>query len=133
MPTKSYWQLSWCVLVGAIALAYLLPGDSLHKPPLNAYVDSGWAHFFVYLVAATLPLLAWKRRTGLAVSLGVAILSVVLQVLRGLNAGRAADFDGTVINLFGIAAGILLGLNIVAHRSRSKEHLTPRTDRSEPM
>lgn len=117
MPTKSYWRLSWCVLIATIALAALFSGDVMHKPPLNAYIDSGWAHFFAYMAAAALPLLAWRRRTGLAISLGVAILSVLFQVLRGLMAGRVVDFDATVINLFGIAAGILLGFNIVTYLS----------------
>ena len=124
MQTKSYWQVSWCVLIAVIALASLFSGEIMHKPPLNAYIDSGWAHFFAYMAAAALPLLAWKRRVGIAVALGVAVLSVLLQILRGLVAGHVVDFDATVINLLGIAAGILLGFNIIAHRSRSKEKLT---------
>ena len=124
MRTKSYWQLSWCVLIALIALTSLFSGEIMHKPPLNEYIDSGWAHFFAYMAAAALPLLTWKRRTGLAVALGVAILSVLFQILRGLVAGSVVDFDATVINLFGIAAGILLGLNLVTHFSRSAERLT---------
>jgi len=130
MRTNSYWQLSWCVLIAAIAVASLFSGEIMHKPPLNAYIDSGWAHFFAYMAAAALPLLAWKRRTGIAISLGVAILSVVFQILRGLVAGRVFDFDATVINLFGIAAGILLGFNLITHRSRSKEQLASTAERS---
>lgn len=130
MPTRSYWQISWCVLIAAIALASLFSGDSMHKPPLNAYIDSGWAHFFAYMAAAALPLLAWRRRTGLMVSFGVAILSVLFQMLRGLIAGHVYDFDATAINLLGIIAGILLGFNIVTHLSHSKDRLTPSTDES---
>jgi choline-glycine betaine transporter len=124
MPTKSYWQVSWCVLIAVIALASLFSGEIMHKPPLNAYIDSGWAHFFAYMAAAALPLLAWKRRTGLVVSLGVAVLSIVFQALRGIIAGSPVDLNAIVINLFGIIAGILLGFNIITHRARSKEQLT---------
>ena len=123
MPTKPQLQLSWCVFVGLIALASWLPGASLHKPLLGLYIDSGWAHFLAFAIAAFIPLLACRLRTALTLVLGIAILSVSLQVMRGLTATRAIDSYAIVINVLGIAAGILFGLNIGALRDPEKPHL----------
>jgi hypothetical protein len=47
-----------------------------------------------------------------------------LQVLRAIVSGRITDHQGTIINLLGIAAGVLLGLNILA--LGSSRETTPR-------
>jgi len=109
------------VFIGVIALGCLLPRASLHDPFLRAYVDSGWVHFLAYAAAATLSLLAWTRRTGIVLSFGLVISSVCLQILRAQASGQVIDYYGTVINILGITAGILLGLNILTLRSRAKQ------------
>jgi UDP-GlcNAc:undecaprenyl-phosphate/decaprenyl-phosphate GlcNAc-1-phosphate transferase len=116
--------ISWFVLTAAIAIASLLPGANLHDPALSAYINGNWIHFIVYAAAAALPMLAWRFRTGLALSFGISILSVGLQVLRAIVSGRITDHQGTIINLLGIAAGVLLGLNIIT--LGSSREATPR-------
>jgi UDP-GlcNAc:undecaprenyl-phosphate GlcNAc-1-phosphate transferase len=109
--------ISWYVLTGGIAIVSVLPDASLHDPALGPYINNNWIHFVAYATVAALPMVAWRVRTGLALSLGMATLSVGLQVLRGLFSGRITNFQGTTINLLGIAAGVLLGLNILTLRS----------------
>jgi hypothetical protein len=125
-------RLAWYALTATIALLSILRGVNLHGSYLGAYVDRDWAHFLAYAVAATLPLLVWRRLTGLALSFGLGIFSVVLQILRALISDRVMDLQGTAVNLLGIVAGILLGLNILTLQSRARHQVKPRADRSHP-
>jgi hypothetical protein len=109
------------VLIGAILFLSFLPCASLHRPLLNAYINGDWAHFPAHTAAAAVPLLAWRSRRAFALSLGVAVMLVGLQVLCGLISRQPTDLHGTVVNLLGIAAGILLGFNILKLRSRAKQ------------
>lgn len=128
--TNSRLRISSYLLIGAMALTSLLPKPSLNAFGMGPYIDRGWLHFIVYATAATLCLIAWKRSVGLVLAFGLCFLSVVLQVLRAQIAGLWIDYFGMAVNLLGIAAGILLGLNIISSRSRSKPQDQSRPDRS---
>jgi hypothetical protein len=117
-------------LTGGVIIASVLPGISLHDPRIADKVNSGWVHFLVYMVAAALPVLGWKFRTGLPMSAGLAILSVVLQSLHGFVTGRGNDSHDIVINLLGIASGILLASNILVLRGRGKARSSSSAERS---
>ena len=107
MLIKSRLRLIWWLLTGAIVITSLVPGLTFHDPGISEYINSDWAHFLAYAAAGAITVLAWRLRTGLAISSGMAMLSFGLQVLRGLVAGRGTDFEGAVINLLGLAAGVL--------------------------
>jgi hypothetical protein len=111
------WRILWYVLTSAIVCVTLIPAVSFHNSILVAIFSTDWTHFLAYAFVATLPMLAWERRTGIAICFGLAMLSVGLQALRGLISGGPIDLDGTVVNLLGITAGILLSLNILTLRS----------------
>jgi glycopeptide antibiotics resistance protein len=55
------------------------------------------------------------------ISLGVAVISVGLEILRGLFIYRSFHVEDIIVNLFGVAAGILLGWNILTLRSRMSQ------------
>jgi hypothetical protein len=132
MLTKSRLRLYWFMLVSGVIVSSLLPGVvGLRDSLIAGNITSNWLHFLVYALVATLPMLAWKSRSGLAVSLGVALLSVALQVLHGFTSGRVTDSHITVVNLLGVTSGILLGLNIRALQSQPKERSASNTDRQE--
>ncbi len=124
MPTRSRLRIAWYTLIGAILLASLWPRLGVHGSPLGEFIGHGWAHFLIYVAAAAIALLAWRSRTGLTLSFGLAILSIGLQLLRGIIAGYAADIRALVINLLGVAAGILLGLNILILKTGSQRDST---------
>jgi VanZ family protein len=111
-------QFYWLLLAGTILLISLLPHPPIPSTPLGTFLSSSWAHFLVYLGVSVLPLLAWPRKTGLMISLGVAVISVGVEILRGLFIYRSVQVEDIVVNLFGVAAGILLGWNILTLRSR---------------
>jgi glycopeptide antibiotics resistance protein len=114
-------QIYWWLLAGTIVLLSLLPHPAIPSTPLGAYLNSYWAHFLVYLAVSVLPVLAWPRKTGLMISLGVAVISVGLEILRGLFIYRSFHVEDIIVNLFGVAAGILLGWNILTLRSRMSQ------------
>jgi hypothetical protein len=110
--TNSRLRLLWCVLTGTITTALLIPGATLHDPHLSAYVNSDWVHFLAYTTVSAVATLAWKFRTAFGICIGIAFTSIGLQIVRGIVMGKGLDVDGAVINLLGIAAGVLLALHI---------------------
>jgi hypothetical protein len=128
--TNSNLRLSWCLLSGAIAIGTFLPGASLHGQVLNSYINSDWLRFAVFSAVGAIPIVAWKPRTGIAIALSMAILSINLQFLRGGMLGRGIDVGGTVINLLGIAAGILIGLHIRRFGEKTRHQFTASGARS---
>lgn len=61
--------------------------------------------------------------TALMLAFGLFLLSVSLHLLHWLITGGATDYFGIVVNFLGIVAGILLGLNLLVQRSRSKKNI----------
>ena len=117
-PISLQLRLYWGLLTGMIVLVSLLPSPGMQKDLLSIHFDRYWFNFLTYVAVSNLPLLAWRRRTGLMLALGMAVLSVGLEALRGLVLDQSIDLNGMIVNLLGIAAGILLGLNILMIRSR---------------
>jgi predicted signal transduction protein with EAL and GGDEF domain len=111
-------QQLWGLLVGTIVVASLLPCLGIHNNILDTYLDGHWAHFLAYVAISFLPMLIWRRNTALAISMGIAVLGTGLEIVRATVGARSPDFQHIVINALGIAAGILLGLNILTRRSR---------------
>jgi hypothetical protein len=121
---KSWLRAAWFTLIMAIALLSLFPRGGSYLPLLGPYVDRGWAHFTVYACAATLCMLAWKNRTAMFLASGLFLLSVGLHLLHNFRAGIGADSFAIIVNLFGTAAGVLLGLNLHTLRTRMKKPVT---------
>jgi len=122
MPSSSQLKISLVVMTAGLVVGSLLPGGaSLHDPRVAPYVDGDWVHFIVYLMVAALPMLVWKVRRGIGISIGLAAVSVLLQVVHGQISAQTTDAHSIVVNLLGIAAGILLGLNLRAIRSRANQ------------
>jgi hypothetical protein len=116
-------RIVWSLFTGAIVLVLLLQCAGISSALRGMYFDRGWAHFLVFAIAVTLCMLAWKHRTAFAVASGLFILSGGLSLLHSLVFRSPIDYFGILVNLFGILAGVLLGLNILVFRSREKDHL----------
>jgi hypothetical protein len=93
----------------------------IHSNILDAYFNGHWVHFLAYGVVSFLPMLAWRRNTGVAIAMGMAVLGTGLEILSAILDARSPDIQYIVINALGIAAGILLGLNILTLRSRTNQ------------
>ncbi len=127
-------RLSWCALITIIAVASLLPRDRFYVYVLFFARGFGnsWAHFFAYMGASCLPLLAWRFRLAFVICFGVTILSVGLELLHALVSGDAFDFYNAVTNILGVAAGVLLGLNLLMLHTEVADHSDSNVDRSRP-
>jgi VanZ family protein len=112
-------QFYWWLMAGTVVIASLLPHVNFPKDLPGLYFNWPWVHFLVYLGVSILPVLAWRLRTGLAMSFGMAVTSVGLEMLRGLVLYRSVRVQDIVVNLLGVTAGTLLGLNILTLRSRT--------------
>jgi hypothetical protein len=111
-------QLLWGLLVGTIVLLSTIRLWVNQISILGAYFNRDWVHFLAYVTVSILPLLAWRRKTGLALSLGMVVPATGVEIIRAVMAVRSPDVHYMVINTLGIAAGILLGLNILRLGSR---------------
>ncbi|HWA96664.1 MAG TPA: hypothetical protein VG844_18855 [Terracidiphilus sp.] len=127
--TKLHFRVIWLFLIVLISIATLWSGISGVHSPLGAIIGHRWAHFLIYLAVGCIAFLAWKMATALAISFGVAIVSVALQVAKASLAHVSADKHALVVNLFGVAAGVLLGLNILTFRTNAQKHMAAKESR----
>lgn len=101
----------WCVLAGGILLMSVLPGRNWFYQILAPYYANDWARFFVYAAAASIPCVAWHKKRRVLYCLAIISFGVVFEFLRA-TAGLGGQPDVVFSDLFGIAAGILFGLNL---------------------
>ena len=120
----------WCVLTIGIVLISILRGSSGIYHFLTAYDSNRWAHFLAYGAVATIPVAAWKRKASILLSLSPAIISIVLGSWQAHNPGLMVRTQNVPADLFGIAAGVLLGLNIRVMRNSEKAVETLSSDSS---
>jgi len=112
MTTKLRFRLAWGALAFGILFMSLLPGRSGLYHILSAYYASDWTRFLVFAAAASVPCAAWRTRKRVLYALLVVVLSVVLEALRAIHTGPVVHPELIPSDLFGIAAGVLLGLNL---------------------
>lgn len=109
----------WFFFIILISIATLISGVSGMQSPLGAIIGHRWAHFLLYLALGCIAFFAWRASTALIISCGAALVSVTLQIARAALAHAPLDVRALVVNLLGIVAGVLLGFNILTHRSNT--------------
>lgn len=102
----------WYVFVGGIALIAILPGGNWIYDSISAYDSNRWVHFLEYAMIAAIPVGAWGRRSDIAISFIPVFLCIVFEVLHAHIPGPIVRTSNISADLFGVAAGILLGMNI---------------------
>lgn len=102
----------WGVLVICVAVGELLPGSSAIMVRVDSLpVSDKVLHFSAYLVLSFLPSLAVQNsRRGMAASLSMILLGVVLELCQSFSPGRSPDIWDEVANSLGVAAGTLLAI-----------------------
>ncbi|MDE3199567.1 MAG: hypothetical protein KGN79_01500 [Acidobacteriota bacterium] len=130
--TRRRYRGLWFFLVISISLATLWSGNSETKYPLGAMIGHRWAHFLLYLATGCIAFLAWRLWTALAVSAGIAIVSVALQIAKASLAHSPVDGRALIVNVFGVVAGVLLALNILTFRANSTRHQVAKTEGQVP-
>ena len=107
----------WCFLMCAAALIPAAQNVGSLNPYFAPLDSSRWIHFLVYAVVAAYPVSKWQNKQSIYLVIAFQILSVLLEVLpTGTRFLPVLRLQTIPADLFGLAAGILLGLNIKTMR-----------------
>jgi hypothetical protein len=110
----------WCTLAGGIALVAILNGNSLIYQSIAEYDSNRWIHFLTYASLVAIPFAVWKHKWSLLFSFIPPILGIMLESLQSHVPSATVHAQNIPADLFGVAAGILLGLNLRAMHSPAK-------------
>ena len=112
--------LIWCVLILAIVWIAVLPSDSLVHHLAVEYDSNRWLRFLAYASIVAIPVSSWRTRTRIAISVMPALIGMGLEVWQTHVHGAFGRSENVTPDLFGIAAGVLFGLNIRMMRKPEK-------------
>ena len=120
MLTDKRLRYLWCLVTGG-ALLMPIPFFASRMDQLIGAGDlNRWVHFLVYAMVAAIPVAAWGRRTILLLSLVLALVGIALELLPAFIPGTIVRPQNAQAELFGVGAGILLGLNLRMMRNSAK-------------
>ena len=117
MLTNTRLGYLWCGLTGGILLMSSLPGSSLIYKVVAAHDLIRWVHFIAYALVASIPVAAWRLWTSVLASFAIAVLGIAFELLHAFIQGCAIFPQNVLADLFGVACGILLGMNIRVMRN----------------
>ena len=110
----------WCVLAGGILLVSTLPGSTSIYQFIAPFDANRWIHFFAYASIAAIPVAGWRSKSNVLLSFILPILSIVLELVQSHLPGSPVRGQNVPADLFGMAAGILLGWNIRTIRNSAR-------------
>ena len=103
---------AWDVLAGGVLIMSALLGGSWLGQVIVPYCPNRWVHFLVYAAVTSIPCAAWRTKRGVLCSLSVIGFSVVCGFFLAIACRQENGLENVFSDLFGIAAGVLLGLNL---------------------
>jgi len=98
-------------------LMSILPGRNVIYHAVAAYDANSWVHFLIYILVAAIPVAAWRRRSSVLLCLLIAVLGIFIKLLHAFIPLLMIRHQNVLADMFGVAAGILLGSNIRMLRS----------------
>lgn len=123
----------WCLLVCSIFLSSSLQSAKWAYHYLAPYDSNRWIHFIVYAVIVALPVGTWRRRKAILLSFVPPIMSIILESLQAGIPLPVLQTQTIPADLFGVAAGILLGLNIRTMRKSASPANAAELDSASPV
>jgi hypothetical protein len=121
MLTKRLLFYLWCLVAGGILLTSMLPGSGWTYQAIAVVGANRWVHFLVFVSLVAFPVASWARRNDVLIFLTTVVFVIVLEFSWMLIPGLSGRPQNVLANLFGLAAGILLGLNIRMMLKTEKE------------
>ena len=97
----------WFFLIAAVTVLSLLPASVVPRLLGGGTLE----HFSAYLALALIPVLVIRRVYSVFVAIiSVACLGVLLEILQTAIPGRAFEWADIVMNIIGVATGVLTGI-----------------------
>jgi hypothetical protein len=110
----------WCLFLAGILSISILRDSSWNYHSIAAFDSSRWVHFLAYALVASIPVAAWRYRRDVAFCLVPVVMSVALESLQAHAPLSVVHTHNVSADIFGIAAGILLGMNLRMIRNSEK-------------
>lgn len=112
MSRRHLLRILWCFLLGAALILSMLPSQGWPYDTIAGYSSNHWFHFLLYTVIVAIPVTLWKRKYRFMLSLVAVLLVIALGSLQTFIPGHSNRSLNAMPDLFGVAAGVLLGLNL---------------------
>lgn len=102
----------WCVLsCGVLLMSTPFAADWIdHFIGVNNV--NSWLHFGAFAFVAAIPVAAWRQRTNQLLSLVFVLVGIAIELMPAFIPGTIVRPQNAPADLFGVGAGILLGLNL---------------------
>jgi putative effector of murein hydrolase len=105
-------RAAWCALLAAALILSNVPAAGWPFETIGYYASNHWFHFLLYAAIVTIPVTIWKRKYRFMLSLVAVLLVIALGSLQTFIPGHGNRSQNAMPDLFGVAAGVLLGLNL---------------------
>ena len=123
MLTKKNLFVLWCVVIFVILWIAVLPNDSPIHHFAVQYDSNRWLRFCAYAAIVAIPFSSWRTRSAIAFSLLPALTGMTLELWQMHIHGILERPNNVTPDLFGIAAGVLLGLNFRVMRKPGRHSI----------
>lgn len=110
----------WSVLAGGVLFLSALPDKSWLAQFITPYDTDHWVRFLAYAAIASIPCAVWRIRSCVLCCLLAGGFSVACGVLHTIAGGPVNAIERILPDIFGLAAGALLGLNIRLLRNSTR-------------
>src|SRR5580658_10495252 len=105
-------RVLWCALLVAALVLSNLPAEGWPYASITLYASNHWFHFLLYAAIVAIPVTVWKKKYRFMLSLVAVLLVIALGSLQTFIPGHQNRSQNAMPDLFGVAAGVLLGLNL---------------------
>jgi hypothetical protein len=120
MPTNNVSFRTWSSLIFCVFLFEVIPGPNWIYASVANFDKNRWLHFLVYMAVVAIPFAAWKNKINVLLSLIPPFVTYALEYVQSSLYGPHIRYRNLSADVFGIAAGILLGLNLRVLQSSGK-------------
>jgi hypothetical protein len=112
MINRLWLRCVWASLVAGALLISILGNVLFTSSPANR-----WLHFLVYALITSIPCAIWRTKGAVVFSLAIVGCIAMSGTAIAIPNWHGVRAESTVSDFFGIAAGVLLGVNLRLSRN----------------